>query len=116
MQTVIWLKNAGQEMFEGELRICSNELCKKEFTAKVYNTIYCSTDCRKVVTNKKLLDNYYRKKENKKRKRICISDNCTTVLSSYNDEEICEQCKGERFIQRLIGWGWDEEKLRKEER
>ena len=80
-------------MFDGEVRVCSNELCKKEFVAKVYNTIYCSTDCRKVVTNKKLLDNYYRKKENKTRKRVCVTDGCTTILSSYNEEEILKNAK-----------------------
>ncbi len=116
MLNVIWLVNAGQGMFDGEVRICSNDECKKEFTAKVYNTIYCSTECRKVVTNKKLLDNYYRKKENKKRKRVCKTKECTTILSSYNAEDICEQCKTERYIQRLVKWGWDEQKLRDEQR
>jgi hypothetical protein len=101
-------------MFDSELRICQNGDCKKEFIAKVYNTIYCSPECRKVITNKKLLENYYRKKGNKTRKRVCETEGCTTVLSSYNDEEICEQCKTERYIQRLVGWGWDEEKLRRE--
>lgn len=114
MQTAIWLLNAGQEMFENEARVCSNDICKKEFTAKVYNTIYCSPECRKVVTNKKLLENYYKKKENKTRKRVCVTKKCSTVLSTYNQEDICEQCKNERYIQRLIGWGWDEKKLRDE--
>jgi hypothetical protein len=113
---VRWLINAGQGMFDSEARICQNDECKKEFIAKVYNTIYCSPECRKVVTNKKLLENYYRKKDNKKRKRVCITDNCNTVLSSYNEEDICEQCKNERYIQRLVGWGWDENKLREEQR
>lgn len=103
-------------MFESEERICQNSDCGKQFIAKVYNTIYCSPDCRKVVTNKKLLDNYYRKKENKTKKRVCKTKDCKTVLSKYNDEEICEQCKNERYIQRLVGWGWDEQKLREEQR
>ena len=83
-------------MFESEERICQNSDCGKQFIAKVYNTIYCSPDCRKVVTNKKLLDNYYRKKENKTKKRVCKAKDCKTVLSKYNDEEICEQwgCRG----------------------
>ena len=101
-------------MFIEEVRTCSNPDCQKEFLAKVYNTIYCSPECRKVITNKKLLDNYYRRKENKTKKRVCITKTCNTVLSRYNDEDICEQCKSERFIQRLVGWGWDEESLRNE--
>lgn len=101
-------------MFVEEERECSNPECKTKFLAKVYNTIYCSPDCRKKITNQKLLENYYRKKENKTKKRICVTDDCKTVLSKYNDEDICELCKTERYIQRLISWGWDEKKLRDE--
>jgi hypothetical protein len=97
------------------IRVCKNPECSKEFEAKVYNSIYCSPACRRVVTNKKLLANYYEKKKNKDRKRICKTPKCTTILSRYNKENLCEQCKNERFIQRLVGWGWDEEKLRKEQ-
>jgi hypothetical protein len=78
-------------MYKQEKRECRNEECKKEFIAKVYNAAYCSVECRRLITNKKLLDKYYQNKEN-----------------------ICEQCKGERFIKRLVSWGYDEEKLRKE--
>lgn len=101
-------------MFNEENRICSNKECLKEFIAKVYNAMYCSADCRKVVTNKKLLDTYYEKKSNKNKKRICKTKICTTILSSYNKEDICESCKNERFIKRLVSWGWDESKLRKD--
>lgn len=101
-------------MFESEERNCANSDCNKLFLAKVYNTIYCSTDCRKLVTNKRLLDNYYKKKEIKKKKRLCKTKDCTTVLSTYNQEDICEACKVERFIQRLVSWGWDEDDLRNE--
>jgi hypothetical protein len=97
-----------------EKKICSNPECNQEFEAKVYNAIYCSQACRRIVTNKNLLNNYYEKKRNKNKKRVCKTKTCTTILSTYNKENICEQCKGERFIQRLISWGYDEEKLRKE--
>jgi len=93
---------------------CKNEACKKVFVPKTYNAIFCSADCRRVVTNKKLLDNYYKKKEKKNTKRVCETKKCTTVLSRYNKEDICERCKRERYIKRLVGWGWDEEKLRDE--
>lgn len=101
-------------MFNEEERICLNENCSKPFVAKVYNSIYCSPECRKTVTNKKLLEAYHNKKNNKNKKRICKSKNCTTILSSYNKEDICESCKQERYIKRLVGWGWDEKKLRGE--
>jgi hypothetical protein len=35
-------------------------------------------------------------------------------LSRYNQEDICEQCKRERLIMRLVGWGWDEAKVRRD--
>lgn len=101
-------------MFIEEERTCANSDCLNKFVAKVYNTIYCSAECRKIVTNKKLLQNYYEKKKNRQTKRICKTDGCGTILSRYNDEKICERCKKERFIKRLVSWGWDEEKLRKE--
>jgi len=91
-----------------EKKICSNTECKKKFEAKVYNAIYCSQECRRTVTNKNLLNNYYEKKKNKHKKRVCTIKTCTTVLSSYNKENICELCKQKRFADRLISWGWEE--------
>jgi uncharacterized paraquat-inducible protein A len=60
------------------------------------------------------LDNYYKNKAKKNDKRVCDSKNCDTILSSYNKEDICERCKRERYINRLVSWGWDEEGLRRE--
>lgn len=94
--------------------VCKNELCNKSFVPKTYNAVYCGPECRRLVTNKKLLENYYNKKNKKTTKRICATTECTTILSSYNSEDICERCKTERFILRLVSWGWDEAKLRDE--
>lgn len=101
-------------MFNEEKRTCANEDCLMPFVAKVYNTIYCSAECRKIVTNKKLLEKYHERKINKTKKRICKNKDCNTVLSSYNREDICESCKQKRFKKRLISWGWDEKKLNNE--
>jgi hypothetical protein len=101
------LKNDKQEK-----QVCKNLDCGKKFTPRSYNSIYCCAECRKIVTNKKLLENYYEKKRNKNKKRICKTKTCTTVLSKYNKEDICENCKRERYVKRLVGWGWDEKKVR----
>lgn len=93
---------------------CSNTDCLVFFKPKTYNAIFCSAECRRLVTNKKLLEKYYEAKDNKTRKRVCETDSCTTILSRYNKEGICEACKVERYIKRLSGWGWSEEKLRDE--
>lgn len=101
-------------MYKKEDRECANDDCKTIFTAKVYNATYCGPECRRVVTNKKLLEKYYEDKARIKSKRTCKTKTCSTVLSRYNKEDICEQCKKERFIQRLVSWGYDEQSLRKE--
>jgi len=103
-------------MLDKKFRNCANEKCEAEFMPKVYNAIYCSTECRRFVTNAKILRRYHENKEAFSKKRICNGFNreCNTVLSKYNKESICESCKRERYIMRLVGWGWDEEMLRRE--
>ena len=99
---------------EKEFRICANDICKTRFKPRVYNAIYCCTACRRLVTNKKILKRYHENKAARNRKRICVTRKCTTVLSRYNKEDICESCKRERYIMRLVGWGWDEDRIRKQ--
>lgn len=95
-----------------EPKICANPDCEILFEPQVHNAIYCSTDCRKIITNKNVLDRYYEKKERRSNKtRVCKNKDCNTVLSIYNDENICEACKTNRLIDRLVSWGWDREKL-----
>jgi len=97
-----------------EKRVCKNKKCSKSFVAKVYNSIYCSSECRRLVTNEKLLKAYHDKKKNKNKPRVCVTKTCTTILSTYNKENICELCKQKRFVKRLASWGWDEDKLNEE--
>lgn len=95
-----------------ELKICANEECGEIFEPQVHNAIYCSVDCRKIATNKNVLNRYYEKKERRSSKqRVCKNKHCSTVLSRYNDEDICELCKTNRLIDRLVSWGWDRDKL-----
>lgn len=112
VQTVMLLLYAGETVINDEERTCKNLDCSKLFKAKSYNSIYCSAECRRIITNAKLLNNYYEKKANINKKRICKTKDCKTVLSRYNKENICEKCKRERFVQRLVGWGWDEGSVR----
>lgn len=95
-------------------KVCANDNCSNVFVPKTYNGVYCSSECRKIFTNKKLLDKYHTNKNNKFKKKVCANNGCTTILSSYNKEKICEQCKIKRYINRLVSWGWDEEKLKEE--
>lgn len=96
-------------------KTCANEECGDSFEPQAHNAIYCSIECRKIVTNKNVLDKYYKKKERKSnKKRVCKNKKCGTILSSYNDEDICELCKTNRLIDRLASWGWDKEKLKED--
>jgi hypothetical protein len=80
-----------------EIRQCANQDCGKDFQPKVHNGIYCCAECRKIATNKNILDKYHAKKENKSKKRICATKNCNTILSIYNEKSICELCKIKEF-------------------
>lgn len=81
-------------------RQCANEACKREFLPKVHNAIYCGDECRKLITNQKVLDKYYEKKEKsletKTIKRICATDGCGTILSIYNEDSACSACQKKR--------------------
>lgn len=78
-------------------RICGNGECKKEFTPKVHNGKYCSPECRKIATNKNILEKYHSRKSNKFKQRVCKTKGCGTILSRYNSESICEVCKVKKF-------------------
>ena len=95
-------------------RDCANPDCKKPFMPRVYNAIYCNAECRKIITNQKVLQRYYDKKARLSSRRTCATKVCGTILSRYNAEDICERCKRERFIKRLVGWGWNESKVRRD--
>lgn len=101
-----------------ELRECANPECDEFFEPRVHNAIYCGDECRRIETNRKVLEKYYENKDriesNKKNERRCRNEDCTTILSRYNEESICEPCKTERLINRLSSWGWDEDRLRDE--
>jgi hypothetical protein len=101
-------------MAERESKLCANPKCEEEFMPRVYNAIYCGTACRRTITNKNVLARYHAKKALRNTKRTCETDDCGTVLSRYNSEPICEPCKREAFVIKLVSWGWDEDDLRKE--
>jgi len=96
-------------------KVCAREECFNLFIPAVHNGIYCSPECRKAATNKKVLERYYRNKDKKAnmKKRVCKSRTCKTILSMYNKEDICETCKNKRLYDRLALWGWDHDEILK---
>lgn len=74
--------------------ICANSDCinGKEFTPKTHNQKYCSDDCCRIATNKKIMEKYYEKKAIRSgQKRLCKS--CSSSLSRYNTLDICSRCE-----------------------
>ena len=71
---------------------CFNTECKKEFEPKTHNQKYCSDDCCRIATNKKIMEKYYEKKAIRKGKhRDCRI--CKSKLSRYNQSNLCSKCE-----------------------
>lgn len=70
---------------------CFNNTCNKEFTPKTHNQKYCSDECCRISTNRKIMEKYYEKKAIKNgAKRLCAK--CKARLSRYNIEPVCNLC------------------------
>jgi hypothetical protein len=87
--------------------ICANTECGKDFEAKTHNQKYCSDECCRVATNKRIMDKYYEKKAIKSGAlRNCKK--CKSELSRYNSEDICASCskmnysKTKKMISEII--------------
>lgn len=74
-------------------KFCANSSCESLFLPTRHNQKYCSKECCKVVTNAKIMRQYYERKDRKAgKKRLC--DSCmTTTLSRYNEDNVCQSCK-----------------------
>lgn len=71
--------------------ICANKECAKEFEAKTHNQKYCTEECCRLATNKRIMEKYYEKKAIRNGAvRVC--KRCQTKLSRYNDSVLCVSC------------------------
>jgi len=74
--------------------ICANKECLngKEFTPKTHNQKYCSDECCRIATNRRIMEKYYEKKAIRRgAKRLCKK--CDSRLSRYNESNICASCQ-----------------------
>lgn len=77
--------------------ICANKECLKVFEAKTHNQKYCSDECCRVATNKKIMEKYYEKKAIRSGvKRECSI--CKAILSRYNQSKICSKCEKDNVV------------------
>lgn len=72
--------------------ICGNKECSKEFDSKTHNQKYCSDECCRIATNRRIMEKYYEKKAIRNGAlRKCTS--CSAKLSRYNQQNICASCE-----------------------
>lgn len=69
--------------------------CNNNFEFKTHNQKYCSNQCCRIATNKRIMEKYYAKKDRLagKTKRTC---KCGSRLSMYNSESVCVTCQSNK--------------------
>jgi hypothetical protein len=72
--------------------ICANKECNKEFEPKTHNQKYCTDECCRVATNRRIMEKYYEKKAIRGGAlRPCKK--CGAQLSRYNNSAMCAGCQ-----------------------
>jgi hypothetical protein len=72
--------------------ICANKECSKDFEPKTHNQKYCTDECCRVATNRRIMEKYYEKKAIRNgAHRGCKK--CGSQLSRYNEGLICASCQ-----------------------
>jgi hypothetical protein len=72
--------------------ICGNIDCKKEFNSRTHNQKYCSDECCRIATNKRIMEKYYEKKAIRKGSIVKKCKKCKSSLSKYQTEDLCASC------------------------
>ena len=84
--------------------ICANKECSKDFEAKTHNQKYCSDECCRIATNRRIMEKYYEKKAIRNGAyRAC---KCGNRLSRYNSGTLCSLCEKNKSIKnkdKLMG-------------
>jgi hypothetical protein len=77
---------------------CAREGCDIEYHQKTHNQKYCSKECCRLATNRRIMVKYY---DNRDRKngavRMCKKCN-ETKLSRYNETQTCASCKSKSQV------------------
>lgn len=85
--------------------ICANSECAKEFNARTHNQKYCTDECCRIATNRRIMEKYYEKKAIRGGAfRQC--NKCRARLSRYNQSNICAKCEKNRDLNnksKIIG-------------
>lgn len=76
----------------GQLITCAREECEVEFHKATHNQKYCSNECCRIETNRKIMQKYHERAAIKRGKPRSCKD-CGTKLSRYNTANICGGCQ-----------------------
>lgn len=71
---------------------CGNSECNKVFDAKTHNQKYCSDECCRITTNRRIMEKYYEKKAIRNG-AIRNCKKCKCKLSRYNQGLLCSTCE-----------------------
>lgn len=84
---------------------CYRKECEVEFESKTHNQKYCSDECCRIATNKRIMEKYYEKKAIRNGSlRSCTK--CGGKLSRYNQNTLCSICEKNRSAKsnaKLLG-------------
>lgn len=76
----------------GHIVDCAREDCDNELAKLTHNQKFCSSECCRIQTNRKIMADYH---ENKAilagKPRTCLT--CSTSLSRYNRNKYCGACE-----------------------
>ena len=72
--------------------VCARKECATPFVKVTHNQKYCTNECCRIETNRKIMEKYHERAAIKRgKKRSCKS--CGTSLSRYNEGKICGACE-----------------------
>lgn len=54
---------------------------------------YCSDECCRIATNKRIMEKYYERKAKMAQPRFCAASHCGTKLNKYNSNDYCSVCQ-----------------------
>lgn len=76
--------------------VCARVDCPKNFFRKKHNQIYCSNECCRISTNRRIMEDYYALKDQKAGKPRFCNVCKLSRLSRYNSGKTCAACQSKQ--------------------
>lgn len=84
----------------GNKFVCARVECSEVSYKVTHNQKYCSNECCRIETNRKIMEKYHERAAIRRgKKRECHM--CGTSLSRYNDGKICGGCETRKRKENL---------------